>query len=140
TVIMDGNFKAEHMHDQTPCDQVFLIDGRGYMVVRDRYHEYLKNTNHSMEMAVNQANMNHHKLKDTGIGECACAHHGCFILHALVNFQKEENPHRQVNIDYALVNALQHNMNGVQWVLTFYDINCQYMKNLYKRIRDSTYL
>ncbi|KAH7889148.1 hypothetical protein F5I97DRAFT_1788563, partial [Phlebopus sp. FC_14] len=47
---------------------------------------------------------------------------------------------RQVNIDYALVNALQYNMNGIQWVLTFYDINCQYMKNLHKQIRDSTYL
>ncbi|KAH7888977.1 hypothetical protein F5I97DRAFT_1786441, partial [Phlebopus sp. FC_14] len=47
---------------------------------------------------------------------------------------------RQVNIGYALVNTLQHNMNGIQRVLTFYDINCQYMKNLHKQIRDSTYL
>lgn len=39
---MDGNFKAEHMHDKSPADQVYLMDGRGYMVSRDRYHEHLK--------------------------------------------------------------------------------------------------
>lgn len=39
---MDGNFKAEHMHDKRPDDQVFLMDGKGYMVSRERYHEYLK--------------------------------------------------------------------------------------------------
>ncbi|KAH7887112.1 hypothetical protein F5I97DRAFT_1808120, partial [Phlebopus sp. FC_14] len=72
---------------------------------------------------VNQANMNHYKLEAIEIEECACTCHGCFIPHALVDFQKRENPHRQVNIDYALVNILQYNMNGIQWVLTFYDIN-----------------
>ncbi|KIK71861.1 hypothetical protein PAXRUDRAFT_181710, partial [Paxillus rubicundulus Ve08.2h10] len=52
--------------------------------------------------------------------------HGCFIPHSLVDFQKGE---RQVNMDYALGHALGHNMAGIQRVLTFYDINCQYMKN-----------
>ncbi|KIK79024.1 hypothetical protein PAXRUDRAFT_162429, partial [Paxillus rubicundulus Ve08.2h10] len=31
TVVMDGNFKAKHMHDHQPDDQVCLMDGQGYM-------------------------------------------------------------------------------------------------------------
>ncbi|KIK71738.1 hypothetical protein PAXRUDRAFT_181987, partial [Paxillus rubicundulus Ve08.2h10] len=76
--------------------------------------------------AVNQANAHRHKLEATRIGGCACAQHGCFIPHSLIDFQKGE---RQVNMDYALSHALGHNMAGTQRVLTFYDINCQYMKN-----------
>ena len=43
-------------------------------------------------------------------------------------------------MDYALVHALQHKMAGIPWVLTFYDINCQYMKNLQQRMAGSQYL
>ncbi|KIK75590.1 hypothetical protein PAXRUDRAFT_172359 [Paxillus rubicundulus Ve08.2h10] len=32
TIIMDGNFKAKHMHDKKLDYQVFLMDGMGYMV------------------------------------------------------------------------------------------------------------
>ncbi|KIK73167.1 hypothetical protein PAXRUDRAFT_21146 [Paxillus rubicundulus Ve08.2h10] len=39
---MDGNFKAEHMHDKKPDDQVFLMDAMGYMVGQTKYHDYLK--------------------------------------------------------------------------------------------------
>ncbi|KIK23149.1 hypothetical protein PISMIDRAFT_64666, partial [Pisolithus microcarpus 441] len=31
TVVMDRNFKAEHMHEKRPNDQVWLMDGRGVM-------------------------------------------------------------------------------------------------------------
>ncbi|KAI6102454.1 hypothetical protein EDD16DRAFT_1696644 [Pisolithus croceorrhizus] len=30
-VVMDGNFKAEHMHEQQPDNQVWLMDGHGFM-------------------------------------------------------------------------------------------------------------
>ena len=33
-------------------------------------------------------------------------------------------------MDYALVHAMQHGMDPQQKVITFYDINCQYSKNL----------
>jgi hypothetical protein len=49
TVVMDGNFKAEHMHDRRPNDQVSLMDGRGYMVGREKYQDYLSATNHPVE-------------------------------------------------------------------------------------------
>jgi hypothetical protein len=48
---MDGNFKAEHLHDKNPQDQVWLMmDGLGYMVARPEYHEYLKVTEHPLEV------------------------------------------------------------------------------------------
>ncbi|KAI5981825.1 hypothetical protein EDD15DRAFT_2182563, partial [Pisolithus albus] len=76
-------------------------------------------------------NASHGKLDCTGIGATACAWHGCFYLHSVVDFQKGE---RQLNMDYSLTNALAYNMAGIQNVVCFYDINCAYMKNVRKRI------
>jgi len=47
---MDGNFKAEHLQDRRPADDMFLMDGAGYMVSRGRYKEYLKVTHHPIEV------------------------------------------------------------------------------------------
>jgi hypothetical protein len=44
----------------------------------------------SNHKAVNQANANRHNLYATGIGACACAKHGCFVPHSVVDFQKGE--------------------------------------------------
>ncbi|KIK72303.1 hypothetical protein PAXRUDRAFT_22140 [Paxillus rubicundulus Ve08.2h10] len=46
---MDGNFKAEHMYEKKPDDQVFLMDGKGYMVGWKKYHDYLKAAKDSPE-------------------------------------------------------------------------------------------
>ncbi|KIK72786.1 hypothetical protein PAXRUDRAFT_21583 [Paxillus rubicundulus Ve08.2h10] len=77
---MDGNFKAKHMHDKKPDDQVFLMDGKGCMVGQERYHDYLKATKDAPKrldcnnhQAVNQAKAHRHKLEATRIGGCACA-------------------------------------------------------------------
>ncbi|KAG1834003.1 hypothetical protein DFJ58DRAFT_918032 [Suillus subalutaceus] len=34
--VMDGNFKAEHLHPMKPFDEVWLSDGLGFMVGKDR--------------------------------------------------------------------------------------------------------
>ncbi|KIO11756.1 hypothetical protein M404DRAFT_126579, partial [Pisolithus tinctorius Marx 270] len=54
------------------------------------------------------------KLHVTGIGATACAWHGCFYLHCVVDFQKGE---RQLNMDYSLANVLGYNMEGIKQVL-----------------------
>ncbi|KAI6024533.1 hypothetical protein EDC04DRAFT_2869369 [Pisolithus marmoratus] len=97
TLVMDGNFKAEHMHERHPDDQVWLMDGRSFMVANPRYQEYLKATPHIMEKstcnnhkAISQASMSWGKLNSTGVGAMACAQHGCFYLHSVVDFQKGE--------------------------------------------------
>ncbi|KAG2057628.1 hypothetical protein BDR06DRAFT_1036818 [Suillus hirtellus] len=47
---------------------------------------------------------------------------------------------RQMNMDYALYQALGYNTNGINQAFTFYDINCQYNKHLSKRIEELPYL
>ncbi|KAG2065979.1 hypothetical protein BDR04DRAFT_1130203 [Suillus decipiens] len=73
--VMDGNFKAEHLHPIKPHDEA------SDMV------EKLSCNNHQ---AINQANAVWHKLESMGIGGVACAQHGCFTPHSMVDFQKGE--------------------------------------------------
>lgn len=112
---MDGNFKAEHLTDRNANDQVWLMDGNGFMVGRKEYKRYLAGTPTPLEVgyiscdcgkylwyalsqrsscnnhrAVNQANTSRGNLEATGIGATACVRHGCFVPHSVVDFQKGE--------------------------------------------------
>jgi hypothetical protein len=104
---------------------------------------------------VNQANRSRGKLEATGIGATACARHGCFFPHSTVDFQKGERyvgrwipasvifkpmSYRQVNMDYSLTHAMQHNMDRITRVITFYDINCSYMKKLRARVAGNQFI
>ncbi|KAG1873904.1 hypothetical protein F4604DRAFT_1925476 [Suillus subluteus] len=124
SLVMDGNFKAEHMFPANPTD------GLGFMVSDGRYKLHLAE-------AQDIAKTSRHNLEATGIGGCACARHGCFVPHSMVDFQKGE---RQMNMDYALCQALGYNTDGIDRALTFYDINCQYHKHLHRRVEESPYL
>ncbi|KAG1837242.1 hypothetical protein C8R48DRAFT_580563, partial [Suillus tomentosus] len=156
--VMDGNFKAEHLHPIKPFDEVWLSDGLGFMVGKDRYKMHLAEAADTVEKsscnnhrAVNQANAARHKLESTGIGGVACARHGCFVPHSMVDFQKGERQatstiphsrvnHGQMNMDYALCEASRHNMEGITRAVTFYDINCQYNKHFRVRVDRSRFL
>ncbi|KAG1884252.1 hypothetical protein F4604DRAFT_1878716 [Suillus subluteus] len=138
--VMDGNFKAEHLHPIKPFDEVWLSNGLSFMVGKDRYKMHLAEAADMVEKsscnnhrAVNQANAAWHKLESTSIGGVACARHSCFVPHSMVDFQKGE---RQMNMDYALCEAARHNMEGISRAITFYDINCQYNKHF--RAQDLT--
>ncbi|KAG1867096.1 hypothetical protein C8R48DRAFT_747493 [Suillus tomentosus] len=129
--VMDRNFKAEHLHPIKPFDEVWLSDGLGFMVGKDRYKMHLAEAADTVEKsscnnhrAVNQANAARHKLESTGIGGVACARHG----------------ERQINMDYALCEASRHNMEGITRAVTFYDINCQYNKHFRVRVGRSRFL
>ena len=161
---MDGNFKAEHLHAANPADEVSLMDGLGFMVSDQRYKQHLSSTEENAHRsqcnnhrAVNQANASRHRLEATGIGGCACARHGCFVPHAMVDFQKGERSElflsppcnvilmilfstRQMNMDYALSYAANYHTAGLNQIITFYDINCQYNKYLQARMDKSQYL
>ncbi|KIK30870.1 hypothetical protein PISMIDRAFT_86912, partial [Pisolithus microcarpus 441] len=143
-VVMDRNFKVEQMHERQPDDQVWLMDGRGFMATNPPYRSYLKATPHITEKsacnnhkAISQASASCSKLNSTGVGATACAWHGCFYPHSVVDFQKGE---RQLNMDYSLAHALSYNMTGINNVLCFYDINCAYMKNLQQHVDSSDFL
>ncbi|KAG2086762.1 uncharacterized protein F5147DRAFT_659138 [Suillus discolor] len=144
SLVMDGNFKAEHLHAVNPGDEVSLMDGRGFMVGDALYKEHLAIAQDTVQQsecnnhrAVNQANASRHRLEATGISGCTCARHGCFVPHTMVDFQEGE---RQMNMDYALCEALKINADGIRCALTFYDVNCQYHKHLKDRIAESPIL
>ena len=50
TIVMDGNFKVEHMHTRSPEDDVWLMDGLGFMVTHPKYKEFLLNTEHPVKV------------------------------------------------------------------------------------------
>lgn len=113
---MDGNFKAEHLKPQAGDNDVSLSDGTGFMVTRKPYQDHLKaaiddqtkvnrydiwyagESNHDLHQksgcsnhrAIGLANAKRSHLDITGIGACACAGHGFFIPHCVVDFQKGE--------------------------------------------------
>ncbi|KAG1824389.1 uncharacterized protein BJ212DRAFT_1444267 [Suillus subaureus] len=133
--VMDRNFKAKHLYPIKPFDEVWLSNGLGFMVGKDRYKTHLAEAADTLEklscnnhQAVNQANAAQHKLESTGIGRVACAQYGCCVPHSMVDFQKGE---RQMNMDYTLCEAAQHNMEGITRAVTLHDINCQYNKHFH---------
>lgn len=97
SLVMDGNFKAEHLHASNPEYEVSLMDGCSFIVGDKMYKAHLAEANDTIQRsecnnhrAVNQANASWHRLEATGISGCACARHGCFVPHAMVDFQKGE--------------------------------------------------
>ena len=47
---MDGNFKAEHMKPKNPNEELWLMDGSGYMVTSGMYKQYLANSPNPIEV------------------------------------------------------------------------------------------
>ncbi|KAI6006254.1 hypothetical protein F5J12DRAFT_783027 [Pisolithus orientalis] len=50
SLVMDGNFKAEHMHPKDAGSEAWLMDGKGYMVASQPYKEYLSSTKNVVEV------------------------------------------------------------------------------------------
>ncbi|PCH41848.1 hypothetical protein WOLCODRAFT_73088, partial [Wolfiporia cocos MD-104 SS10] len=97
SMVMIGNFTAEHLRTRRPDDDVWLGDGHGFMVAEARYKIHLAAAKESKQRstchdhrAVNQANADRHNLEATEIGAAACGHHRCFFPHLVVDFQEGE--------------------------------------------------
>ncbi|KAI5987586.1 hypothetical protein EDC04DRAFT_2518722, partial [Pisolithus marmoratus] len=70
----------------------------------------------------------------TGIGATACAQHGCFVPHSVVDFQKGE---RYMNTDYSICNALGYHSESTTKALVIYDVGCQWSINFRSRVKNS---
>ncbi|KAG1759239.1 hypothetical protein EDD22DRAFT_981115 [Suillus occidentalis] len=121
--VVDGNFTAQHMKMKTPEDDVSLADGRGYMVTEGPYETHVtesieekEKSSCSNHRAVNTANVQRSNLRATGVGATACARHGCFVPHAIVDFQKGER------------------------ALIIYDVACQWSIHFRERVDQSYHL
>ncbi|KAK7686644.1 hypothetical protein QCA50_010244 [Cerrena zonata] len=139
TLLVDGNFKQDHLAMKYDSDNVPLSDGHGYIVTRAPFDAYLAATSDPVTVepschehrAVTQQNRSHAHLDVTGIGAIACGRHGCFYPHSVVNFRKGEG---QRYMDYAFIQAILY-VRDLLVVLLLYDIMCQFWVNFLKRLR-----
>ncbi|KAM6493319.1 hypothetical protein JOM56_011453, partial [Amanita muscaria] len=136
--VLDGNFTAQHMKMKRPEDNVALSDGLGYMVNEKCYQSHIRSAADNKDKSachnhrvVNSANTNKSNLRATGIGATACARHGCFVPHSVVDFYKGE---QQKNIDYSVCQAIRHNSDGLQKALIIYDVACQWYTKFQRRV------
>ncbi|KAG2085886.1 uncharacterized protein F5147DRAFT_748656 [Suillus discolor] len=53
SLVMDGNFKAEHLHPTRPEDEVWLTDGMCFMVTRDEYKAHLAGAKDHVQIQIN---------------------------------------------------------------------------------------
>ncbi|KAI6097097.1 hypothetical protein F5141DRAFT_1205735 [Pisolithus sp. B1] len=148
--VIDGNFTAQHMKMNKPELDVALSDGKGYMVSEGPYQNHLQQSLDTKEVrgfkvlelrstcsnhrAINAANINKSNLRSTGIGATACARHGCFVPHSVVDFQKGE---RYMNTDYSICNALGYGSERIAKALVIYDVGCQWSVNFWSRVKNS---
>ncbi|KAG1877557.1 hypothetical protein F4604DRAFT_1924204 [Suillus subluteus] len=129
--VVDGNFTAQHMKMKIPEDDVSLADGKGYMK-RERQKSTCSN-----HRAVNATNIQRSNLRATGVGATACARHGCFVPHAVVDFQKGE---RHMNMDYSICNAVKYTPEPIGSTLIIYDVACQWSIHFAERVDQSYHL
>jgi hypothetical protein len=114
SIVIDGNFSADHLKMRRPENDVALSPGGRYMVEPTRYQAHLEKAIDHREVsniwshpssskpdsvqkstcsdhkAVNRVNLTQGHLQATGIGAVACARHGCFFPQSVVDFQKGE--------------------------------------------------
>ncbi|KAG1726910.1 hypothetical protein EDB19DRAFT_1606779, partial [Suillus lakei] len=128
--VVDGNFTAQHMNMKQPHLDVTLLDGLGYMVTDTDYQAHLSSAKETKEWsscsnhcAVNAANTNQSNIHATRVAATAFAHHGCFVPHTVVDFQKGE---RNMNVDYSICNAMNYHSDNIETSLIIYDIGCQW--------------
>ena len=106
--------KLVHLRNRRPDDDVSLSDGELFNVKRAPYarhletapdrqqvcsswtifncfiHNKTQKSQCSNHRAQNNGSMHRDHLDSTGKGACACARHGAFIPHCMVDFQKGE--------------------------------------------------
>ncbi|KII83158.1 hypothetical protein PLICRDRAFT_119732, partial [Plicaturopsis crispa FD-325 SS-3] len=142
--VVDGNFSAQSMQMRRPELDVGLTDGEGGMTSEGPYQHHLKNTPEIKQRsgcvkhnAINSANLERKNLAATGGGTCACGRHGAFVPHSMVDFQKGE---RQMNMDYAICEALNYHTKGLPGAIVVYDVACQWFVHFKERLDKSSTL
>ncbi|EAU81827.2 hypothetical protein CC1G_12943 [Coprinopsis cinerea okayama7 len=143
--VADGNFTCVHRKRESGSVGVALKHGEGYMTNPERYAKHLAEVTEVNETptchehrAIADKSKVRKGLDVTGIGAVACMRHGAFAPGSVVDFQKGE---RQANMDYSLSEALKYTSTDQNKRVIFaYDINCQFSKNLRKRMSEGRYL
>jgi len=139
-VVADGNFKADHVRQKNPADDLWLSEGGGMMTSRDRSKEFLETAQERSTKApcenhfraIERALLTSKACDITGIVAIACARHGCFASNSIVNLTRGE---QQKHVDWAFLESLRTTgVHTEQGAMLIYDIVCQYFKYLRERI------
>ncbi|KAI6038369.1 hypothetical protein EDC04DRAFT_2604107 [Pisolithus marmoratus] len=144
---VDGNFTAQHMKMSKPELDVTLSDGKGYMVTEVSYQSHLQQSLDNKEakpalrdppaaitgplMLPISTSLTSGPLE---LVLLLVAWHGCFVPHAVVDFQKGE---RYMNMDYSNCNALGYHSESIQKALVIYDVRCQWSLNFNRWVKSS---
>ncbi|KAG6913936.1 hypothetical protein DXG01_003425 [Tephrocybe rancida] len=120
---------------------IWLGEGGQFMTPLLPYLKYLKERQNSKPTKVlcenqfrvlEQAMLQSKACDIKGIVALACARHGCFILTCVADLPAGE---QQKNVDYILQELFWNgNFGEVQHILFMYDIVCQYIVHLAKRL------
>ncbi|KAH9483515.1 hypothetical protein JR316_0002983 [Psilocybe cubensis] len=138
--VADGNFKADHVRSKKPSRDIWLSEGGGMTPDRMEYGEFLKSAIEALTgapcentfRAIQNSLLSSKSCDVTGIVGVACARHGCYAPNSLVDLFKGE---QQKNVDFALLSALKSTgVDPDQGLAVIYDIICQYIIYLLKRI------
>ncbi|KIK78356.1 hypothetical protein PAXRUDRAFT_164218, partial [Paxillus rubicundulus Ve08.2h10] len=117
--VVDGNFSVQHMKMKIPEDDISLSDGLAYMVESSAYPDHISRTVEAKDRftcqnhrAINAANASINQYRGN-----------CLVPHSVVDFQKGEH---QMNINYSICQALNHQSKGVPSAILAYDVACQW--------------
>ncbi|KAF6744664.1 hypothetical protein DFP72DRAFT_825364, partial [Ephemerocybe angulata] len=141
---VDGNFVLNHIKFDGEEDIVWLTDGAGHVVSKEKLDNHLKKCSDTHEIPTcvrHRATLDKNKVKKgydiTGLVAVCCARHGCFAPGSAVDLQKGE---RQVNVDLAVSEAAETtNSSSTPGTRIAYDIGCQYCINFRQRMKDGPY-
>ncbi|KAF8430932.1 hypothetical protein L210DRAFT_961004 [Boletus edulis BED1] len=127
-------------YDRLPEDDITLSDGLAYMVANRPYQEHVSKATDNEERsscqnhrAVNNANTSKTHLRAIGVSATACACHGCFVAHSVVDFYKGE---QHKNVDYSICQAVSYKSQGIQKAVIIYNVACHWHMIFSTRIND----
>ncbi|KAI6147871.1 hypothetical protein BKA82DRAFT_4014997 [Pisolithus tinctorius] len=139
TFVMDSNFKAKHMLPKNAAEEVWLMDGNGFMVTSAPYKEYLTGTINQIEVGTRLI---------VSCSNLTAITTGLLIkqMHKGISWNQPglvDVPVQGMAVLYLmqwLTFRRESRLDPQQPVITFYDINCQYSKNLACQLEENRYL
>ncbi|KAK0467413.1 hypothetical protein IW261DRAFT_1553874 [Armillaria novae-zelandiae] len=135
---MDANFRLERFNVLSEDKDPGLSKGLAYFVDTKMFHKHLKDFNNRIIQPPSSCS-NHEVAKDlaaSGVGGVVCTHHELKLPLCTVDLHVGEDvslSSLQVEMDFDYLTAVRR-FDGVLWIITSYNIACQWSINLEERI------
>ncbi|KAK0460313.1 hypothetical protein IW261DRAFT_1587084 [Armillaria novae-zelandiae] len=129
---MDANFRLERFNVSSEDKDPGLSKGLAYFADTEMFCKHLKDFDNQIIQPLSSCS-NHEAAKDlaaSGVGDMVCTHHELKLPLCTVDLHVGEI---QVEMDFGYLTTVRH-FDGVPWIVTSYDIACQWSINLEERI------